>query len=42
MRELASVCWQMFIALKSEGFSEPQALTIIGHAIMANGSGGQS
>lgn len=40
MRMLASALWQMFTALMMEGFTEAQALAIIGHAIAA-GNGGQ-
>jgi hypothetical protein len=41
MRALAATCWQMFVALTREGFTESQALEIIGHAIKANTAGGQ-
>jgi hypothetical protein len=37
LRQAASALRQMFIALINEGFDERQALTIIGHAIAANG-----
>lgn len=33
LRLMASTLWQMFIALQTEGFSEKQALTIIGEII---------
>jgi hypothetical protein len=33
LREAASVCWQMYVALTDQGFSEPQALTIIAQTI---------
>ncbi len=39
-RTAASAMWQMFVALTSEGFSEQQALTIIGYAIAASQNGG--
>ena len=38
LRELASVMWQTFVALVREGFTEQQALVIIGH-ILASASG---
>lgn len=38
MRTVAAQLWQMFVALRAEGFTEGQALAIIGHAIAA-GSG---
>lgn len=34
-RQLASVYWQMFVALHQEGFSEAQALAVVGHVIAA-------
>lgn len=37
MRELAHNLREMFIALVAEGFSETQALTIIGHALAPRG-----
>lgn len=33
LREAASAMWQMFVALQNEGFSETQALTVIGHVL---------
>ena len=39
MRQLASALWQAYIALTSEGFSERQALIVIGQ-MMAAGSKG--
>lgn len=43
LRQMASGLWQMFIALTNEGFSERQALTIIGYAISgAQQNGDQS
>lgn len=33
LRQAASAMWQMFIALTSEGFSEKQALIIIGQIL---------
>jgi hypothetical protein len=41
-REFAAVCFQFFTALRLEGFSEQQALIIIGQMIAANTGGGQS
>lgn len=40
LREAASFMWQTFVALTSEGFTEAQALVIIGH--MLRGAGGDS
>jgi len=37
-REFAYMCRQMFIALVSQGFTEAQALAVIGHMI-AGGQG---
>lgn len=42
MRQTASLLWQMYVALTLEGFSEQQALTIIGYAIAASNPGGAS
>lgn len=39
MREAAAALWSMYVALIKEGFSEKQALTIIGHAIAASFGG---
>lgn len=39
MRAFANTCRQMFIALMSEGFTEAQALAVIGHLIAHNGGG---
>lgn len=33
LRQVASILWQMYVALTAEGFDERQALTIIGHVI---------
>ena len=33
LRLMASTLWQMYVALTKEGFSEKQALTIIGEII---------
>lgn len=41
LREAASALWQTYIALTSEGFSEQQALVIIGQ-ILASQGGPQS
>lgn len=35
LRQLASTVWQTFVALQAEGFSEKQALTIIGQMLAA-------
>lgn len=40
MRRAAAGCWQMFVALTGEGFTDSQALAIIGH--MLSGAKGQS
>lgn len=37
LRQAASVCWQMFVALRMEGFTEQQTLVIIGQMIAAQG-----
>lgn len=43
MRQLARVYRDMYVALVAEGFSPPEALTIIGHTIGAMlKSGGSS
>lgn len=39
IRQLASQTRQMFVALVNEGFTERQALVIIGQMIAAAGSG---
>jgi len=39
LRQMASALRQMFIALTSEGFTEQQALAIIGQVIAANAGG---
>ena len=39
LRQLASLWWQLFVALQNEGFTEAQALTIVGQVISANGGG---
>lgn len=41
IRQMASALWQMFVALQAEGFSERQALIIIGQALTAGAGGGQ-
>jgi hypothetical protein len=40
MRAFAGICWQMFNALRLEGFSETQALVVIGQVIQAQLGGG--
>lgn len=42
LREFASSMRQMFVALISEGFSEQQALVIIGQVLAASMGGDQS
>lgn len=41
LRQLASMLWQMFIALRAEGFSETQALKVIGEVLAASNGGGE-
>jgi hypothetical protein len=41
MRQFASAMHQMFIALTWEGFSEQQALIVIGQVLAASAGGGQ-
>jgi hypothetical protein len=36
IRQAASAMWQMYVALTGEGFSESQALTIVGYALRGN------
>ena len=36
MRNIASTLWQMYVALTAEGFSDQQALHVIGVTIAAN------
>ncbi len=36
LRRLASALWQIFVALQSEGFSEQQALVVVGQILVAN------
>lgn len=40
LRQLASVMWQTYVALIDEGFTEQQALTIIGQMLAAGANGG--
>lgn len=40
MRQAANVMWQMFTALVQEGFSAPQALSILGTMLAAQIGGG--
>jgi hypothetical protein len=42
LRSLASMLHQMFVALQQEGFTEQQALVIIGQILAANALGDQS
>lgn len=42
LRTLASVLWQMHVALIDEGFTEMQALTILGHVVAANSGQGNN
>jgi hypothetical protein len=39
LRQAASALWQMFVALRSEGFNEQQALVVIGQVLAANSGG---
>ncbi len=39
LRQMASAMRQAYIALTSEGFTEQQALTIVGQIISASGGG---
>jgi len=41
LRQLASILHQTFVALVQEGFTEQQALVVIGQILSANASGGQ-
>jgi hypothetical protein len=41
LREVASTLWQTFVALTLEGFSEQQALTIIGQLLALNSGGSE-
>lgn len=36
LRQMASFLWQTFVALRDEGFSESQALVLIGQMLAAN------
>ena len=38
-REFAKACYQIFVALTLEGFTEQQALIVIGQMIAANQGG---
>jgi len=40
IRMFASLMWQTYIALTLEGFSEQQALIVIGQMLVANMRGG--
>jgi hypothetical protein len=40
LRSMANFCWQTFTALTDEGFSERQALTIIGQILVGAALGG--
>lgn len=39
MRELAKTLHDMYVALRKEGFTESQALAIIGQVLAANSEG---
>lgn len=41
LRQMANMLRQMYIALTAEGFSEQQALIVIGQIIAANGDDGR-
>lgn len=40
LRQLASILRQTYLALTQEGFSQQEALTIIGQILAANGGAG--
>lgn len=40
-RQFAAAMWQMFVALTKEGFTERQALVIIGQMLAANAPGSE-
>lgn len=44
LRQAASALHQLFTALMNEGFTEPQALAILGHSLAAasDGKGGKA
>lgn len=42
LRQLANALRQTFLALVQEGFTEQQALVIIGQILAANAAGGQA
>ncbi len=39
IRMFASAMWQTYVALTLEGFSEQQALTVVGQILLANMGG---
>jgi hypothetical protein len=39
LRALAAMMWQTFVALQAEGFTEKQAIAIIGQMLAANANG---
>jgi hypothetical protein len=41
IRQAASALWQMYVALAMEGFTEAQALQVIGHVLKGQMGGGQ-
>lgn len=42
IRQLASVLWQIFVALQAEGFTVHQALVVIGQVLAMQAQGGGS
>lgn len=41
LRQAASALWQMYVALIEEGFTDHQALVVIGQVLAANAGGGK-
>lgn len=41
MRAAASGLWQMFVALTDQGFTEQQALQVVGHVLVSSQIGGK-
>jgi hypothetical protein len=42
LRQMAAALWQMYVALTNEGFTERQALVMIGQMMAAGQHGGAS
>jgi hypothetical protein len=36
IRKMAAMWWQLFVALRQEGFTESQAMTALGHMIQGS------